>query len=202
MSAKLRILEHILAYPGTYELPLRTMYTFNSNPHVSPTNGARRQGPASGESNRATPPSPTFNQHDLKSSLLAEMAQAPSNTTSLPPSFITSYARRCFTPELSKVDFPQSLTCLDYLRDLEMRRRREVKAAVNRLGAKRENVEKVEDDLAERYPGAYEWWQDLEAREGKVLALYGQLYVGLRRWVSDLRPETSTNSDKIADTYQ
>jgi hypothetical protein len=93
--------------------------------------------------------------------------------------------RRCFPPELEEVDFPQALTALDYLKDLESRRRKEVLAALKRLGITGDEAEK--SDLAKRYPGVLSWLNSLENKEKKVIALYTQVYLGLRRWVGLVR---------------
>ncbi|MBE7180637.1 MAG: hypothetical protein INR71_05400 [Terriglobus roseus] len=80
------------------------------------------------------------------------------------------------------VDFPQALTGLDYLKDLETRRRREVSGAMARLGVNRTALES--DSLAlEEFPSVRPWLKTIEAKEHKIDALYTQLYVGLRRWI-------------------
>lgn len=117
----------------------------------------------------------------LRANLMAHISQLPSQPTSLPPSFITSFVRRCFPPELDEVDFPQALTAMDYLKDLEVRRRREVVAALDKLGIDREDLSH-RDKLARKYPGVLRWVTEIEDKERKVEALYTQVYVGLRRW--------------------
>ena len=71
---------------------------------------------------------------------MQHITQLPSQPSSLPPSFVTSFVRKCFPPELEQVDFPQALSALDYLKDLEVRRRREVVAAFDKLGIAREDL--------------------------------------------------------------
>lgn len=124
---------------------------------------------------------------------MAQIAQMPSHPASLPPSFITAFVRKCFTLELSLVDFPQALTGLDYLKDLETRRRREVAAALERLDIRRETLGTAEDDLSIRYPGVLAWFRSLEEKERKIEALYTQLYIGLRRWVSTMKSSLITS---------
>jgi len=114
---------------------------------------------------------------------MAQMSQLPNQPTSLPPSFIISFVRRCFSPELVLVDFPQALTGLDYLKDLETRRRREVASALHRLDIDRTTLDRDAGLLSERYPGVLQWVKAIEEKERKVEALYTQLYVGLRRWI-------------------
>jgi hypothetical protein len=89
---------------------------------------------------------------------------------------------RCFSNELDRVDFPQALTALDYLKDLEVRRRREVVAALDKLGIDRSDIAH-RDNLAKKYPGVLSWVLATEEKERKVEALYTQVYIGLRRWI-------------------
>ena len=185
------ILEHILTYPAAYEIPLRTMYTINCTPtsRAGQTFSQQRQRENSIDSRASdSPTTPNFPFNDtaaqsLSSNLMAQMANLPSQPTSLPPTFITSFLRKCFAADLRFVDFPQGLTGLDYLKDLESRRRREVAAALERLEINRETIDSAENDLSVRYPGVLAWFRTLEEKERKIEALYTQLFVGLRRWV-------------------
>ena len=190
------ILEHLLAYPGSYEIPLRTMYTNNvlaqsnrpSTPSLS-TGSSPNSSPVQPESPNFTPPlnhRPCTHQaatDHFKSCLMEQISFLPSQPFSLPPSFITSFVRRCFTEDLCLVDFTQALTALDYLKDLENRRKRELSAALHRLGIDKETFGKECDKLNERYPGLTEWVLSMEEKEKRVEALYTQVYIGLRRWV-------------------
>lgn len=186
------ILEHILSYPASYEIPLRTMYTINSTPaartgHSFSQSRTRENSIDSRASESPTSPNFPFRNdsatESLTSNLVAQMASLPSQPASLPPSFITAFVRKAFAADLRFVDFPQALTGLDYLKDLEARRRREVGAALDRLGISRETIGAAEEELAGRYPGVLSWFRTLEEKERKIEALYTQLYVGLRRWV-------------------
>lgn len=187
------ILEHILSYPGSYEIPLRTMYTLNSAPRAQPLPPAlTRSGTPSPTSSAAS--SPTTPQHawqeshaaatHFTSSLMAQISQLPTQPCSLPPSFVTAFNRRCFLSDIRAVDFPQALTALDYLKDLETRRRKEVVAALQRLSIDRKTLETDADRIARTHPGSVAWLKALGEKERKVEALYTQLYVGLRRFVS------------------
>ncbi|EXJ67056.1 uncharacterized protein A1O5_09702 [Cladophialophora psammophila CBS 110553] len=185
------VLEHLLTYPGTYEIPLRTMYTLNAttqhqqqcppipSPNTVPGNAFPRKSPASVEEQQNMTTMTAAAQ--LRANLIQHISQLPSQPTSLPPSFITSFVRRCFPRELDQVDFPQALTAMDYLKDLEVRRRREVVAALDKLGIDQEDLSH-RDKLAQKYPGVLRWVSDIEERERKVEALYTQVYIGLRRW--------------------
>lgn len=115
---------------------------------------------------------------------MAQMASLPTQPTSLPPAFIVSFLKKCFAQDLRFVDFPQALAGLDYLKDIETRRRREVATALERLDISRETLGTAEDDLSRRYPGVVQWFKSVEEKERKIEALYTQLFVGLRRWVS------------------
>lgn len=195
------ILEHLLAYPGSYEIPLRTMYTLNSTPHAQPLprQSVRPDTPSlcssNGSSPDSTPASPNFppeQQQQLvaqsatehfKSCLMSHISKLPTQPFSLPPSFVTSFVRRCFTADLCLVDFTQALTALDYLKDLESRRKRELNLALQRLGVDKERINETGEDVMRRYPRVSEWIKSMEDKERKVEALYTQVYIGLRRWV-------------------
>lgn len=81
------------------------------------------------------------------------------------------------------VDFPQALTALDYLKDLETRRRKEMVLAFQRLGVLPNTVGTDHDEISDRYPGVAQWVKNIEAKEKKADAYYTQLYIGLRRWI-------------------
>ena len=186
------ILEHLLAYPGTYEIPLRTMYTLNSTTQSqppSPTLAMTSQVPgnaflhlqnstADEQQNMSTATAAA----QLRANLMSHIAQLPSQPSSLPPSFVISFVRKCFPKDLGQVDFPQALTAMDYLKDLEIRRRREVVAALDRLGVERGDIGQKEV-LGKKYPGVLKWVLAVEEKERVIEALYSQVYIGLRRWV-------------------
>ncbi|KAK5115777.1 hypothetical protein LTR62_000866 [Meristemomyces frigidus] len=178
------LLDHVLTYPTSYEIPLRTMYTLNCAPRAPPAS-SRSGTPSSTSSSPLIAQSPLHDQttQTFTESLMAQIAQLPNQPSSLPPSFITSFLRRCFPPDLVCVDFPQALTGLDYLKDLETRRRREVAAAMNRLAIDRTTLEMEDEYLSDRYPGVKQWVVDINEKERKVEALYTQVYVALRRWI-------------------
>lgn len=195
------ILEHILAYPGTYEIPLRTMYTLNSTPSTKqyPQQSLRPGTPSlssTASSPESSPQSPDFppdqahqniaavsaTEH-FKSCLMTHISQLPSQPFSLPPSFITSFVRRCFTADLCLVDFTQALTAMDYLKDLENRRKRELVQALQRLGLDKTMVEQTSEDVC-KDSNISDWVGSMQDKERKIDALYTQVYIGLRRWVS------------------
>lgn len=182
------IMDHILTCTGSYDIPLRTMYTLNCAPRAQPLDQLSRTATPSSSAS-SSPVNQQFAwQQDatqtFTSNLMAQISQLPSQPNSLPPSFITSFVKRCFPPQLVMVDFPQALTGLDYLKDLETRRRREVAAAMARLDIDRETLDSANDSLSQQYPGVLAWVRSIEEKERKVEALYTQLFIALRRWVS------------------
>lgn len=187
-SALTWIFDHCLRYPGTYEIPLRTMYAMNCNsmrqqgarPPDSSFTSRSSQSSKSSQSSHDTTLDPAA---DFKAQLTNQISRLPSQPCSLPPSFITTFLRRCFAPHLEEVDFHQALTSLDYLKDLEMRRRREFEAVVQRLGLQPDNT-KANENLAKKYPNARSWIEAMSMKAKKVESLYSHVYIGLRRWVS------------------
>ncbi|KAL8946518.1 MAG: hypothetical protein Q9222_007096 [Ikaeria aurantiellina] len=212
------ILEHLLAYPGTYEIPLRTMYTLNSTqqPQHYPRQSYRADTPSLSNSNGSSPDSspaspdfPPEMQHRLppntatehfKSCLMNHISQLPSQPFSLPPAFITSFVRRCFTVDLCLIDFTQALTALDYLKDLEGRRKREITLALQRLGLDRDSIGKSEEELRDSRPRITEWVRGMQEKERKVESLYTHVYLGLRRWtlINEMRLEPFNKANSIA----
>ena len=198
------ILEHLLAYPGTYEIPLRTMYTLNSTPQaqqhrrqsLQPGTPSLSSSASSPDSSPASPTFPPEHQQNqfaaqsaadhFKSCLMTHISNLPSQPFSLPPSFITTFVRRCFPIELCEVDFTQALTALDYLKDLENRRKRELTMALQRLGLNTATVEQAGGGIGTN-PKISDWVLSLQGKEKKVEALYSQVYIGLRRWVHILQ---------------
>lgn len=182
------ILDHVLTYNAGYELPLRTMYTLNSAPRAQPL-PPRNGTPLSSAGSSPTSPlmsnawQENLTTNAFNENLMAQMSNLPTQATSLPPSFITSFLGRCFPPDLVCVDFPQALTGLDYLKDLETRRQREVVYALGRTQIDPSILDN-ELELRRQYPGIARWKHNIKAQEQIIESLYTQLYVGLRRWVS------------------
>lgn len=177
------MLEHIMAYPGSYELPLRKCYDINSRTHTRQSSGSSIRGNAfpSTKNPDSTTIDTASEAAQMRASLMAQIAQQPTQPQSLPPSFITSFVSRCFSTDLTQVDFPQALTALDYLKDLEMRRRNEILNTFGHLGidaADTTDREKVK----QKYPNAVQWLESLEEKERRVQLLYTHVYLGLRRW--------------------
>ena len=113
------------------------------------------------------------------------MQYIPCSSQSLPPSFITSFVRRVFTEDLCGVDFTQALTAMDYLKVLDDRKRRELAAALRRLDMDADLLSRGREELRGIANSKLaEWLAAIDDRGKKVEALYTQVYIGLRRWVS------------------
>ncbi|KAE8353254.1 hypothetical protein BDV28DRAFT_111500 [Aspergillus coremiiformis] len=200
------IFDHCVRYPGSYELPLRTMYALNCNPARQPAPANRPPETAFCEGSSHSPQSSVSSQDasldpaaDFRALLTHQIARLPSQPCSLPPSFVTSFLRRCFTPELGDVDFPQALTGLDYLKDLDIRRRKEVKAALGRLQVKPDDLQE-RAELGKKWPNVLTWVESNCAKNRKAEALYTQVYIGLRRWtlINEMLLEPHNKANCIA----
>jgi len=140
------------------------------------------------------------------SSLVTEVSKSSRKESSLPPAFITSFLQKVFPAQLECVDFPQALTALDYLKDIDNRRRKEQAHALKHLGIDRSVLDHTEtsEQLATWYPGCADFIRDLPRREKRADVLYTQLYIALRRWVCSL-PISSlwlSLTDSSLDTHQ
>lgn len=186
------ILDHYMRYEGSYEIPLRTMYTINCNPSKHSLSGNRSPETAFSPRNSTSTKSSCSSQDasidaasDFRSALMHQISRLPSQPCSLPPSFLTSFLRRCFVSKLDEVDFPQALPALDYLRTLQNRWKKELASALERLNVSRDDAaHPSSSELASKYPGVAAWLQTVMAKSRQIEALYTQIYVGLRRWVS------------------
>jgi len=171
------ILEHVLQYQASYEIPIRTMYALNvaQAQHHQPK-GRRPSSPTSVSS---------MTSHDttaqFTASLMAQVSKLPTQVCSLPTSFTSRYVRDCFPSEFERVDFAAALTALDYLNDLERRRRKDLAAALAEVGvdSKKLNL----DELALSSTECADWVNDICERDRKSETLYTQVYIALRRWV-------------------
>lgn len=73
---------------------------------------------------------------------------------------------------------------MDYLRDLENRRRKEIAAAFERVHIHADTYEADMENMAERFPGIALWVRNIEGKNKKAESYYAQLWLQLRRWVS------------------
>lgn len=189
------ILDYILTYPGSYPLrrppmPLRSNSTRSRPQHPKQWSSSSRPltptlprgSPALGTTSET--PSPDVAAAAIfTATLLNQIGNSPSQPCSLPPIFTASFLRNCFPSELHLVDFPQALEGLEYLEHLNRRRRREVAGAKGRLGL-RDGTTAEDAEGRKLCQGITAWLKDVENAERKAEALFTQLYVALRRWVS------------------
>jgi hypothetical protein len=202
-SALTWIFDHCLRYADSYEISLRAAYELNSHPTKnsaamgsSPFAGSRSPSIFSrnssyskkSKSTRSSGSSYDTGSYDtnaeFRACLTRTVSELPSQPCSLPPSFIISFVRRCFCLELSHVDFNQALTALDYLKDLQNRWKKEIDAAFRRLNVTSQDAKDPQNsELARRYPGVMEWYNDISRKARMIDFMYTQIYVGLRRWI-------------------
>lgn len=191
-SALTWVLDHFLRYSGQYDIPLPTMHMINRNQskhsltgNRSPETAFSPRNSSSTTTSRSSQDTSSDGASDIRSALMQQVSRLPSQPCSLPPSFLSSFLRKCFGPDLDKVDFPQALHALDYLKMLDKRLQKEMTSALERLNVGREYaIEPGHSELALRYPGVAAWLETLKAKTGRIQALYTQIYLGLRRWVS------------------
>ncbi|KAL8735601.1 MAG: hypothetical protein Q9166_000770 [cf. Caloplaca sp. 2 TL-2023] len=194
------------------------MYTLNATQQAQPfprqshrtdTPSLSNSNGSSPDNSPASPDFPPGMQHRLppntatehfKSCLMNHISQLPSQPFSLPPAFITSFVRRCFTEDLCLIDFTQALTALDYLKDLENRRKREVILAFQRLGFDKSAVGQLGQDASVNRPRITEWVHVMDEKEKKVESLYTHVYLGLRRWtlINEMRLEPFNKANSLA----
>ena len=96
------------------------------------------------------------------------------------------------------MDFPQSLTALDYLKDLEHRRKREVAAAMKRLGISSDELKRGDPNgLLQQTPPIDAWLKNSNSIEHRIEKFYSQFYISIRRWTLinelSLRPFSKYN---------
>lgn len=105
---------------------------------------------------------------DFKTLLMEHLQQLPSQPCTLPANAYTKHILKCFPPVFEGVDFDQALKALDYMKALDMRRKKELTRAIKYRG---DHDSKV---------------ITLQARSLKLDWLYAKALVGIRRWVSIL----------------
>lgn len=181
---------HILPYNASREMPLWTLYTLNSTPRTQPL--PNRHGNRM-SSTTSSPSNPVFSQRQqnilaaqvFHDDLLLQISHLPSQPSSISPSFITSFIGRCFPPDLVCVDFPRALTGLDYFKELETRRRKQVAYALSRTEMDQAVLDN-ELQLHQQYSSVSRWVRSVKDKERIIQSLYTQLYFDLRHWVSTI----------------
>ncbi len=128
---------------------------------------------------------------DTLATLHANVMQHFTTTTTtspganMPLTTITNFVREALPGELRQVRFSEGLTCLDFLREIETKRRREWAGVRIRLGVPPDQggrasyTERVEDGSP-----VDAWIQAMTEKEQDAESLYSQVYVGVRHWVS------------------
>jgi hypothetical protein len=178
------VLEHVLQYPGSYDIPLKTMYELNRVDRAQPfPKGLAKSGSTSPVSSQFAWNSTEAAAMSFTSSLMNQLKALPTRTSALPPAFIVNFVTRTFMPEPADVDWSQALTALDYLKDLETRRRREMATTFEALDVHRDTWDVDMARVAEKAPGIALWINNLEGKNRKAESYYAQLWVGLRRWI-------------------
>ncbi|KAI4613978.1 uncharacterized protein J4E88_009042 [Alternaria novae-zelandiae] len=178
------ILEHVLQYPGSYDIPLKTMYELNRVDRAQPIpKNYTKSGNTSPISSSFAWNTTEAATMSFTSSLMNQLKALPTRTSALPPAFIVNFVTRTFMPEPADVDWSQALTALDYLKDLETRRRREMATTFEALDVHRDTWDADMARVAEKAPGIALWINNLEGKNRKAESYYAQLWVGLRRWI-------------------
>ena len=105
----------------------------------------------------------------------------------LPAAFVRKIClNRIFLESYDDVDFDQALAGLDYLRNLETKRRNTLRYAAQRLGLDHVNWE---DTLAGE-PEAKSWIELTQKQELQIERYYADLFVDLRVWVGTVYPSS------------
>lgn len=178
--------------PSSYEIPLRSMYTLNCQTLALMSTGGFKESSAF-----ATNPAPAMhNPNDpmadaasqFKAQLISHISKSP-HQSPLPVGFMLSFVRRTFAPNLEYVDFPQAITALDYLKNLNRRRHSEAKAALESLAIKLDPASPYlricpsqKEELQLTYPGVVHWVDSICKRDRTAYHLFMNVYVSLRRW--------------------
>ncbi|KAH6677376.1 hypothetical protein B0J14DRAFT_341158 [Halenospora varia] len=96
-----------------------------------------------------------------------------------PPKFIQDLClKKVFLKKYKEVDFNQALTGLDYLRDLEVTRRKALREAAIKLGITKDTWRAI---LLED-PAAYKWVQRVQEHELEIEGYYADIFIDLRIW--------------------
>ncbi|QKX56540.1 uncharacterized protein TRUGW13939_03645 [Talaromyces rugulosus] len=183
------ILEHCMLNPASYEIPLRSMYTLNCQTRPLAPNSAFKESAFASPAMQNSPEPVADAASQFKAQLISHIAKSP-HQLSLPVGFMVNFVRRVFAANLEIVDFPQALTALDYLKNLERRRHKDVVAAFKSLAIDVSNDSSPflrcsphqKQQLQEKYPGVVRWIESIEDKERKAHHYYKNVCVSLRRW--------------------
>ncbi|KAH8661531.1 hypothetical protein BGZ60DRAFT_530482 [Tricladium varicosporioides] len=141
------------------------------------------KGPKSGKLDPEQDPIDQF--MDVNHSLLFDvdfgekLSDKGNSRQGFPPKFIQDLClKKVFLKEYKEVDFNQALTGLDYLRDLEVTRRKALREAAIKLGIAKDTWRTV---LLED-PAAYKWVQRVQDQELEIEGYYADIFIDLRIW--------------------
>ncbi|KAF7883950.1 hypothetical protein EAF00_011262 [Botryotinia globosa] len=119
------------------------------------------------------------NQALLDINFESELPDSRQASRGLPPEFIRKWCLdRVFTKDEDQADFDQALTGIDYLQDLECRRREALKEVALRLKIDKQNWRRV----LSADPDAKKWVEDIQAQETIIEGFYATCFVDLRIW--------------------
>lgn len=122
------------------------------------------------------------NQALLDINFESELTNGRRASRGLPPDFIRKWCLdRVFTKDEDQVDFDQALTGIDYLQDLECRRREALREVALRLKIDKHNWRRV----LSADPDAKKWVEDIQAQETIIEGFYATCFVDLRIWVCE-----------------
>ncbi|KAB8293355.1 hypothetical protein EYC80_007677 [Monilinia laxa] len=120
-----------------------------------------------------------LNEELLDIDIISEPPDARRVSRGLPPEFIRKWCLdKVFTKVEELVDFSQALTGIDYLQDLECRRREALREVALRLKIEKNNWRKV----LSSDPDAKKWVDDIQAQETIIEGFYATFFVDLRIW--------------------
>lgn len=109
----------------------------------------------------------------------SEFSDGKRASRGLPPDFIRKWCLdKVFTKVEEQVDFSQALTGIDYLQDLECRRREALREVALRLKIDKHNWRKV----LSADPDAKKWVEDIQAQETIIEGFYATCFIDLRIW--------------------
>ncbi|KAJ5724118.1 hypothetical protein N7488_002153 [Penicillium malachiteum] len=197
------IFDHCLRFPTTYEIPMAVMYKINSHPNEPTTEYqdlrnlpqykpptetvveaiARRNAGIKRVSNDSKSTIDPDAAADFRTYMIYSISHLPSQPCTLLPSFLVSYIRRTFTSDVGRIDFPHAMYAIDYVRDLDLRYKKEFDKALRTLCITRADVvDPVNSSLARKFPGNMAWVEKMYLVSRDLETLYTQLYLGMRVW--------------------
>lgn len=139
--------------------------------------------------------------HDFSAMMENHVARLPSQPCSISVILLLKFLRGCFTENSDEVDFNQALSAIDWMRDLHIRWKKGFDSALAALGITRTDLETLDHgQLAAKFPTSIGWLWDMFAKAHNLEAMYGQLYLNLRRWtlINEILLEPKARSNHLA----